>query len=514
MDCTASLNRLADAVAARANGFAALHTVLLLALLLFTLPAMTESLRRASHRTRLSLVGLLGLAGVLRAVVIPALSRHVFDGHEADYYDVWRGAQSSVGEGYRASEWLAFLYDWGGPLFGGNGQALVVLQLLLSLVSLGLIWQWTRDLAGQDRAGLWAVGIVSLDPVLGFWASSAYNILLPFTCSLLALVAVERAIRRPSAAMLGLAGVAFAASVAGRPEALLVALPIAWRLLSHARRLLMVPRGLLALAAGLSLTAWPVLCGMKGLSGATSTDYMREMFAQQWYGLYWFTPWQHGWVLSGLAVLSVRVVRRLPGGLGLILMLVALITSHHLAYALFDDYDFRHTLLPRVAFVVWLVLGLEAVRGVERLVGLALALAVAGLLLLGLLDVRHRYYAGPEDFYRYESRLQTSPYVNLENYRGCIFVAEDLYYGRFARASHFELYTHRDWARLQERSSGCVLFVYDLENFQASSRSIDGRALKVSELYRLELLGKVIDKQAEHYSLVFRVLGRADEPLR
>lgn len=516
MDWAARLNFLADQVSARADLFSALHSLVLMALLVMTFPVMMEPWRRASTLTRRLLLLTLLAAALIRLLVIPAWARHVYDGHEADYYDVWRGARSSVGEGYRASEWMVFLYRLLGPLLGGSGRALVVLQVMTSLVSLMWFWQWVRDLTGQERAGLWAVLLASLDPVLGFWASSAYNIQLPLTCAVLSLAALERAIRRPAASLLGLSAVAFAASVAGRPESMLVALPLAWRCLPNFRRLCSAPSALPALLGGLSLTLWPILSGMKGMAGANSPDYMREMFGQQWKLLLWFNPWGTPWLLAALGVVGVLVVRMLAreGGwlraLALPGMLLGVIVSHQLAYALFDDYDYRHTLLPRLALMTLLALGMELSQGMEKAIPLATALAASTLLVHGLVDVRHRYYAGPEDFYRHEPLLQTASYVNLDELRGCIFVAEDLYYGRFARASHFELYTQRDWKKLTTRSNDCVLFVYDLENFQASSRSIDGRAHKVMALYRMELLGKVIDRQAEHYSLVYRVLGRRD----
>lgn len=513
MDWLALMNRLADGVTAHSSQLSALHTALLILFLLWCLPDLLESLRRASRLTKALLLGGVVLAGVARALAIPALTRHVFDGHEADYYDVWRGVSSGMGQGYRASDWMHFLYGTLGPLFGGSGEALVILTLILSLFTLILMWMWVRDLSGSDPAGLWAVALLAVDPVHGFWASSAYNVQLPLSMSLLALVALERTIRRPSMPGMALVGVAFGAAVAARSEALLVAIPLLWRALTHLPRLARDRRLLGVSLLTLPAVVWPILSGMRGLSGQSNSAYMQEMFEQQVWMLDYLRPWGEVWAVAGLLVCSALLWRLQPTLRSTLGMLWSIPLVHHLTYALFDDYDFRHTLLPRVALVAIVAMGIVAGKSFAlRLPAFAVWNGVLVSLMLGLQDVSHRYYAGPEDFYQHEPRFQTAPYVQLDAYQGCIFIVEDAYYGRYARASHFELYTQRDWARLLERSQGCVLFVYDLENFQASSRSIDGRALKVMKLYSLTLLGKRIDRQAEHYSLIFRVDGRVKGP--
>lgn len=536
MDGAAWLNAVADGVARQAGTLSALHTLVLVLLLGLGARGLLEPLRRAAPLEQLWLgLGLLAAAG-LRTFYVPALSRHVFDGHEADYYDVWRGVQSGLGDGYRASEWMRFLYAQLGPWLGGQGQWLVLLTLLLSVLTLPLVWVWARELTGREAVARWALLLLVLDPVHAFWASSAYNIQLPFSMSVLSLTALERGIRRGSPLLLALSTVALGAALAARGEALLIGVVWGLRIVLHFRRTLLPSAARLALLLPLPFLAWPVLAGMQGLGGQTSRDYMLELWRQQWWLLDYLAPYDRGsflGLLGGMLLLVGWIQVPLRAVFGVLLLGIF---SHHLAYALFDDYDFRHTLFPRLGYAVlvggvlafqrdaWTSILEKALKNkslgdhfksrFELLIrGGSHALLLLPLLWglgKGMQDMAERYYAHPEDYFAQEPRLQQGPFVNLDDHKGCIFVVEDIYYSRFARASHFELYTQKEYEKLLSRSGGCILFVLDLENYQASSRSIDGRALKLRRWYQLTPLGRRIDRQAEHYSLIFRVEGRKE----
>lgn len=351
MDGAAWINAVADAVARQADVLAGLHTLVLVGLLGLSLRTLLEPLRRAAFWAQIWLLVAMIAAGVLRAVYIPALTRHVFDGHEADYYDVWRGVQSGLGEGYRASEWMRFLYAQLGPLFGGSGQALVVLTLLLSVLTLPLVWVWARELSNRESLASWTVSLLVLDPVHAFWASSAYNIQLPFSLSMLSLAALERGIRRGAPLLLALSTVALGAAVAARGEALLIGVVWGLRVLLHLRRTLVPGGSRLALLFPLLSVVWPVLAGLQGLGGQTSTEYMLELWRQQWWLLDYLQPYAHPLIWGGLLLLWPVLLRSVPLRSVLLVLGVGIVV-HQLAYALFDDYDFRHTLFSRVALVV------------------------------------------------------------------------------------------------------------------------------------------------------------------
>jgi hypothetical protein len=361
---------------------------------------------------------------------------------------------------------------------------------------------------------------------------------------------LERALRRGSAATLAFALVLWVTAVATRTEALLVAAPIAWRLAQQGRIVASNRGWMPALALTAALLGLTLLAGSRASAGGDSIRYLWGMFHRQVWMFDYFSPWLRWIPLAALVAASVTVWRVLTGR-PLVIYWLAIVASHHLAYAAFDDYDYRHTLVPRLAFAAlagtalalladgrltrrgaadgrlarWVALTPGAAGGLPetgpprvarpaggRTVSLALRAAIGlGLvvpLALGVRDIATRYYADGERFFRAEPRLQTAPYLSLEPYRGCLFVAESELYRRFPRASHFDLFDEQKRAKLEQRYDGCILFVYDLENFQASSRSIDGRALKVGRFFRLELLGKHIDRRAEDYALIFRVTPR------
>jgi len=515
MDWSARYNLIRGVLVAWQQPIIMAELVVLAILLLAGGKAVMEPLRRASARARAWLIGSMVGAFLVRAVWIPALSRHLYDGHEADYFDVWRGVREGIDGGYRVSELMVSLYRWGGPWFDGSGQSLVMVQILFATLLLPLVWIWLKDLTGSEAAGLWAGLLLTLDPVLGFWASSAYNIHQPVLLSVASLTVLERAFRRGSAGLLALALVLWATAIAARPEALLIAPPILWRLWVHRRLLGRHLPWWIALLGPLPWILWPFFVGKPAGGDRNPWAYMWEMFRQQILLVDYFRPYDHGLALIGVGIAGALLWRQSRIGRQVLGMSLAIVVIHHLAYAFFDDYGFRHTLLPRVALSCLMgvaVAGIRLERGTKA-VQSALAATVIIPLVLATSDIAQRYYADAETFFQMEPAFQTAPYFRLETHRHCVFIAESGYYQQFYHASHFQLYSRPERLKLREKYGACVLYVYDLENFQASSRAIDGRALKIRKWFALELLGKRIDHTRDNYSLIYRVMLPSDSVL-
>ncbi len=498
------------------------HLLALGVLTVLSAGILLEPFRRTSRRHLVALALIVVAAAGVRAGVIPALSSHVFDGHEADYFDVWRHASPEPDFAYRASGVLRQLYRWIGPVFGGSGWWLVVLHILASLLISVLVWSWLCDLTENEEAGLWAGALLAADPVLGFWSSSAYNILLPFVCSVAALAVLERAIRRVSpVAMAGAMGW-WAAAVALRPEAVLLAVPLAWRL-SAVRRIVLSHTGWWASLAlpSILVAAYLVLGQQTHLGGGSA--YLLSMFRRQVLMLDFLSPYARpsGLVAIGVAVVAIWTVW--PRRRGLVLFFLGTAASQHLAFALFDDYGYRHTLVVRLCLASLAGAGLVAAHafaderanrtrwpvwaraGAAPSTVLCLFLAILLPALRDTSDVAQRYYASAETFFLADHRFRETDDLDMHAYSACVWIAESGCIDTAIRASHFELFDDSRRKELEARSGGCVLFAYDRENYQASSRSIHARAVKVARFFELELIGRIVEPDRDCYALVFKV---------
>ena len=180
--------------------------------------------------------GLFCAALFVRLVGVPALSRHGFDGHEAEFYDLFIGARAVNRGGtvlYPAMQWM-----WAGlgsvlphqpwipvVLMSGVGAASVVVCADLARLLL-------RDPA-RPRRGLVAAAVagavVALHPVHAAWSSGAYNVILPFFfgCCVLWVGAQVGRSRQPSLWVATAGAAAWALVVATRLDAALVGLPAA-----------------------------------------------------------------------------------------------------------------------------------------------------------------------------------------------------------------------------------------------------------------------------------------------
>ncbi|MEC8423244.1 MAG: hypothetical protein VX000_05665, partial [Myxococcota bacterium] len=64
---------------------------------------------RIDRRDRAVAVGLLLVALIVRLLVVPAWTMHTYDGHEAEYFDLFRGVRAPTRGGtvlYPAMQWL------------------------------------------------------------------------------------------------------------------------------------------------------------------------------------------------------------------------------------------------------------------------------------------------------------------------------------------------------------------------------------------------------------------------
>jgi hypothetical protein len=495
---------------------------------------------RAADRPRIGLraaapwlaVGVAAL--VVRLWVLPALERHQFDGHEAEYWDIFRGARPLSRGGtvlYPSVQWLWALL---GALLPHRAFVPVALMATVGAAGAALIGALVARRVGR-RAGLAAAALVALHPVHAAWSTSAYNVVVPLSLLALAAAAVDRC-GAPVAPPLPLRLIAVAAgglAVLTRLDAapgLLFPLLLA---LSDAQQGGFGLRGLLRRWAGpLALTLPVVALGVYPLVVPGGLPGEGERGLSWAMHLLWRAPYAelNGLLApAGLALLAGLAVSAAPR-LAAIALISALVP--HLVLATFDDLGDRHALLSLGPTALLVGLGLQGRGALRRGLGaLGGALLAAGLC-LQLAALRPRFYGSEEALA--EVLSGDLPWRDLPRWsleapppaaRGCTWVTEShrappAADGAPAR-SHFNLIDPAEAEALRAAGAGgCLLWVADLQDWRWSSRGVRDRALRLERLFHLRPLALVEDPAAGYpWGVVIEVgprrcCGAAGLPLR
>lgn len=461
--------------------------------------------------------GLFVLALVVRLVGIPALSAHVYDGHEAEYWDIFRGVRE-VGRGgtvlYPSMQWLW----WGlGRVLPHHPGVPVGLMAAVGAGAAALVGSTAQRLGGV-AAGLLAGLVVALHPVHAAWSSSAYNVILPAGLGCLSLWATTVVCleRRPSWLRAGVAVLAAGLAVLLRLETVLLgpvllALPAVLTPAGMARvRALRRLWPVVPLLAGVGLVVgagvWPLV-----VPGEVPGAGERALsFCINWS---WLAPF---WPLDGLAGLALIALAglttwRRPGLGGAAVVGVVWL---HLVLASFDDYADRHALmaLPLLAMLA----GLAAEpggSGWRTVLGRGLVLGVLVVELVGLVEMRARFYAEEDRFIEHlEERAEAEglPLVTLAEARrgggtACAWVNEDGRAQAERPLSHFNLIDPDEVAALRA-AHGCIRWCQDVQDWRWSSRGVRDRAWRTRDLYSLRPVA-VVTEQALGYGCLVVELG-------
>lgn len=423
-------------------------------------------------------VAVLG-ALVVRALGLP-LERHIFDGHEADYLEIFLGSRPLTRGGpmlYPAVQWL---YAGLGRLTD-EPRALLGLNLLASSAAVGLVYAAVARRLGPVPGavaaawlGLWGNHVA--------WAGSAYNVTLPHTMVALAvwaLLGLGRGLEPWGAG--ALAGGALALALALRVESAVVLPALGlYGLVERPRGALRALPGLaLGLALGgvaAALVLWP---------GQTPGEEQRALAWSINRGLLaYFAPWDRPWSWVALALGLGLLGRAWPAGAALA---GGLVLGGHLAGASFDDYGARHLLNAGLGLAL-LGAGL-GLRGWGRV----LAVGVVGLLGVDLLELRARFYAAEERFA--ETLDPALPRWSPAELPACAWICED---SRLVpegqQRSHFNLWDPAEAEALRQ-AHGCVIWLRGAEDWRWSSRAVADRATRLGRLYTLTPLAVVVDPE-------------------
>ena len=326
------------------------------------------------HRSAFSvtptMLALAVLAFGVRLWWIPALDVHVYDGHEAEYWDLFRGMRAPTRGGTVMIPGMQWLWWMLGHVLPAWPKLPVVLMSVVGVASIGLVGG-TFGLLGGRLAGTIAALILVANPAHAAWSSSAYNVILPFFfCAMATFSAAwsTRQDRVPFALKLWV-GTSLILAVALRMDTGMIALPVvAWLLTQGHRGTVLqqlrswAPAGALTLLmAGACI--WPMIWpgGLPG-DGERSVAIFNNITFLQVYGPFGGE--------AGLALLLLATIVVARERATLAWSLVAFAVAHHLMMATFDDFGERHALVALPAFAG--VLGLAS----RHLFGRAAALSL------------------------------------------------------------------------------------------------------------------------------------------
>jgi hypothetical protein len=440
---------------------------------------------------------------------IPAWDGHVFDGHEAEYWDLFRGERSPSRGGtvmVPAMQWFWWLL---GHIAPPSERFVVVLMSVFGAASIGLSAGAMGRLGGRSAGWITATLLV-LHSGHAAWSSSAYNVILPHFFSSMALFGVATASRRregPGAwAWMVAASLVLAVSLrmdSGTVAVGVVALVLAVRpdgasVLDRLKQWL-IP-GLVCVGVA-GLCVWPMLwpgslpgAGERMLSFGLNVDYLRP-----------YHPFDGLAPLALLAAVSVVSFRRHPGATGALLFWLI---SHHLLLATFDDMAERHALVVAPAIAGLAALGLSSVG----------AVGIVGVVLFAILEAADfqetasRYYGSEAD---YSAVLDRAPYDQLPRVEwtgqppaDCGWVAEDHRVAAPVVASHFNLLNPDEEASLRG-SDGCLKWCVDVQDWRWSSRGVRDRALRLGHIFKLNPSAVVVDSITGYACVTMDVGHRA-----
>ena len=511
------------------DGLIALSQV---ALLVCLLVAAAPQLRRAcldvERWLRWTLLVLGVVAAGISAFWVPAFTAFDALGHEASYLECFT-AQSMDGSGAvspaNSHGWEAFvtypLVRWTWWLFGGLVGRESVAPLLalnigfraLAVVCVGLL---ARFVTARPACGAVAALILTVHPWHAFWGAAIYNVAMPFMFASLALALAVLAWRTGSALLFSAGAAAGVLVLAARVE---------WAILGPSLLFLLIGLGSSwgRHPRSVTLRFWlPALCiavigaasvllaggqlteqgGYHGIGGYLST------LARQVWILDLAEPFHEPWTLLAPLLGGVVLVRTKSLGWGPALGLWAYFGFGYLALATFNDFSYRHALLPVLGLVLLssaLAIPLTEAEGRRRVVaGVVLAVLLLSAL-LGLQRVATRYYLSQDEFFAEHDGFRGPMLDAAEVESGSCFLITDneRLWQQGLAGSHFNLMDPGEAVTHWRRFDGCVLWLFDNAGYRYDGLAVPPRSTKLQHWFEWQYQGW--SRLAEGEVVVYRM---------
>lgn len=435
---------------------------------------------------------LLALVAVgVRLFWIPAWTAHAFDGHEAEYWDLFRGMKSPTRGGTVMVPGMQWFWWLLGHVLPASERLVVALMVVVGAASIGLTGG-AIGLAGGRLAGWLAAWLLVFHGAHAAWSSSAYNVILPHFFSAAALFGAAASVRGRAGPWRSLVVLSIALSLALRMDTGTIGLAVAALVLfcrpdgaTLVERLRRWAGPGLICAAITAACVWPMLWpgSLPGAGERTLSFSLNRFFWAPYH------PFDRPVVAVCAAAVAVQAIRRHAA---LALVLVGWLVIHHGMMATFDDFGERHALVVAPALAGLLGLGLASMSWLG-VAGLGL---FVGFSALNVQDIAERFYGSEE---RYAAVLEQPPYADLPRVewpgtppKDCGWIAEDARVAARPIASHFNVLNPEEEAELRG-SAGCLKWCVDVQDWRWSSRGVRDRALRLDHLFELHPAAVVVD---------------------
>ena len=457
-------------------------------------------------RYRYWILGVTLLAVFVRLGWLPVFERHIYDGHEAEYFALFMHERVPTRGGtvmYPLMQWAYWVL---GSAFTGELWP-VLWAVGLGLGSILFMAVAVGSAFGPTVAGLVAVGVA----VMGnhaFWSTSAYNVIHPafFCCVALACAFRWRQAKaegRPALWLWSSLWSSALLAVCLRLESGVLLVPLLAIVLGTVRRVSLREWGTVMLGAVLGVCAiWPLL-----FPGGLPGEGERWLsFHLNWNAFIYSGPWAHPlWLVAVIAGVGFARSATLPW--------IGWFLVSHLVMATFDDFGFRHMLLPSIALLVIGCVGLERIwRREDVMRWTAVFLGGSGLFVavVDTADIATRFYQTEE---AWEAAVRaryadvTLQDMTPESRPNCALISEADVIAEEPPLSHFNLIAHEEAEALRART-GCLHWCPDVQDGRWSSRAVLDRAIRVESLYELTPIGMVREPASGYACLLYEVGAR------
>ncbi|MCO4773861.1 MAG: hypothetical protein KDA24_27765 [Deltaproteobacteria bacterium] len=478
-----------------------------LALALITGPRLLAEARALSPAPRAA-VAVLGLVAVaICALWFPTFERFMPLGHEASYSECYYG-QSTPASAHGWQPYVTYpVIRWGYWALGGllgreELTGALAFNMAVRGVTVVLFGLLARALFRRDAAAVAAALLLTVHPTHAFWGTSIYNVAIPSFFVVLCLLQSVLAWREGDRLLLA------AAAASG---CLVVATRVEWGILAPSLALLLFVglgavwgrhpkvRTLAFWAGPLTLVFFYGVSILAG-AGALTTQggyhdalgYVETMGRQAWI-LDYLAPLDGPLGLFTVALGVAWCVRGGHGRLGWALLGFALLS--HCALATFNDFAYRHDLLPGFGL---LLLAAGAAGWLEKSSHRGLRVTAAGFLaataVVGLVGVSanvERYYTTVEEFQERHPGFQSTELSSDTLEDGSCYLITDnerLWEMKLA-GSHFNLMEPGEAATHWRDHDRCIYWLYDVTDYRVDGLAVRARALKLLTWFDWEPAG-------------------------
>ena len=487
---------------------------LLLSLLVAGRHRLREAFLEVELSLRWSLLGLALVAAAISAFWLPAFTAFEALGHEASYLECFTG-QSMDGSGPvhpgNSHGWEAFvtypLVRWTWWLLGGLvGREGVgwLLALNIGFRALAVIWigLLARVITGRAACGIAAALILTMHPWHAFWGAAIYNVAMPFMFATLALLLATLAWRTGSSLLFATGAASGVLVMAARVEWAILA-PILLILLAglgstwgrHPRSLSLrfwLPAACIAgLGAASVLFAGGQLTEQGGYHGIGG--YFETMARQAWI-VDLIEPFHQPWTLVVPLVGALVLIRTRGLGWGPALGLVGYFLVGYLAVTTFNDFSYRHALVPVIGLVLLasgVAIPVVERGGWERVLGSALLCSLLASGLVGVERVSSRYYLSQDDFFATHDGFDGKMLAASEVESGSCFLITDneRHWQQGIAGSHFNLMDPGEAVTHWRRFDGCVLWLFDNAGYRYDGLAVPPRSTKLMSWFEWQYQG-------------------------